>query len=249
MKKIFGVVIILIFSVSSLQGDEEEKYLYWKIPDATISFSSGTTTSFQRFCNETPTIVTFAYSRCAGICYPYLFHLRDVMPGDDEWKNNYQILVLSFDERDTKENMTAMEAAMNLKRNLHWHFATIEKSRIQELAQSVGFEFTIDSLTGQINHPPIVVGVNANGKIVRIVKKFNITRNELWQVYNEIQGGFVPFYKENIQALISCFTYNAEQGKLNFSWGMLLLYAPVAIGAVIVWKIFTHQHRRVGILK
>ncbi|MDD8017079.1 MAG: SCO family protein [Bacteroidota bacterium] len=233
-----AVLIFFLAASVSAQTDEEKKFLYREVPDVSIQLLNRRA-SLLAFCKEEPTIISLAYSRCAGICYPFLLTLRDNLAEAEKEEKKFRVLIISFDEKDTQENMQTMAGAIHPQNTSRWFFGTIERSQIKTFTQAVGFTFTLDSLSGQLNHPPIVIGVNGDGTIVRIVKKFDISNNELWQVYHEIEDEFVPFYKENIATSISCFTYDSRKGKFIVSWGMLLLYTPAILVAILVWRIFS----------
>ncbi len=226
-------------------ADEERQFLYKEIPDVMIHTSTGVSVPLTAFCKEKPTILTFAYSRCAGICYPFLFLLRDNVPSGDDAQKAYRVLVLSFDLNDTRADMADMAGLLRSPQTSNWYYGTMDTSDILRLTSAVGFRFTVDTVTGQIDHPPIVVGINRGGKIVRILKDPSLNPGMLWQVYREIEGDFVPVYRERSRTLVSCFNYDPRQGGLRASWGFLLLYTPVLLGALILWLVFHRRKSRV----
>jgi len=70
------------------------------------------------------------------------------------------------------------------------------------------------------------------------MKKLDISRQDLWQVYRDIEGEYMPVSRDAKPALVSCFTYDPKQGGFRVSWGMLILYLPVGLGGLLVWGIF-----------
>ena len=237
------IISILALAAAPLRGDEGWKLLDRGIPDVSIVLLDSGRTSLLAFCRERPTMISLVYSQCAGICYPFLFELRDKGAEVGGGENDYQMLILSFDERETEHSLSAMAELAGLRHNPHWRFGIIDRTGIRRLTEGIGFTFEVDSLTGQIDHPPILVGVDARGRIVNIMKEFDITRNDLWQLYRQIREEYVPVSRESRPTLISCFTYDPRKGSTRFDWGMLLLYLPVASGGLIIWKIFSAAKR------
>lgn len=237
------LLALFVFGVSLLTADDEQSFIYKPIENISATTIAGETFSLQQYCKNKPTFITLAYSSCTGICYPFLFVLRDKVADLNSVKDNFQVLVLSFDSSDTKENMNAMASTLQLQKNSHWKFATINKKEIPNFISSVGFSARYDSVKRQYDHPPIVIGVNKQGKIVRIEKKYELTSTDLWTLYREIDNEYVPFYKEN-SGWLTCFTYDAKDGKFEISWGMLVLYFPVVVGFGIVYFIFRSANKR-----
>ncbi len=212
------------------------------IPDVSIRVPGSGTTSLLAFCREQPTMVSLVYSRCGGICYPFLFSFRDRIAGVEHAEKEYRLLILSFDERDTEDDMAAMARAAGLDHDPKWMFGTIDRADIRRLAEALRFDFSRDSVTGQLDHPPIIAGVDRTGRIVSIIRQFELTSADLWQMYREIQDEYIPLARTQKPTLISCLRYDPRQGEFTFDWGMLVLYVPVVIGGFLVWLVFS-AHR------
>lgn len=241
MKPVTVAAVIFSFLVLTPRRTNAEigaKSLYKQIPDVTIHIRGRSTNSLLAFCREQPTMISLVYSQCGGICYPFVNQLHDKMSGIGDGLKSYRVLILSFDESDTPESMMTMAETAGLSNDSKWVFGTIEAAQIQPLTSAVGFEFVKDSSTGQFEHPPILIGVDRVGRVVRVLKKFDVSRQELWEMYRDIQGEYVPISRDSQPTLVSCFTYDPKQGGLNVSWGMLILYLPLGLGGLIVWRIF-----------
>ena len=79
--------------------------------------------------------------------------------------NSFNVLVLSFDPRDTTKDMELMAARLGLKNKKQWMFGTT--NRIEELNQSIGFTPVWDSLRNQYDHDALLVGINSEGYITK----------------------------------------------------------------------------------
>lgn len=231
----------LVLMAPGSRASEEAKYLYKDVPDVRICLSTSDTVSLQAFCAQEPTMISLTYSQCAGICYPFIYRLRDLVSGVGDPGRDYRVLILSFDARDTPQSMAAMAAMAGLQDRPGWVFGTIDSGRIRRLTDSFGFTFVADSITGQLDHLPILAGIDRKGRIVSITKEFEFTRRDLWQLYRDIQGEYVPIARGAGTTLVSCFTYDPRRGSVRFAWGMVVLYLPVLFAGVIVWRVFRRR--------
>ncbi len=231
-----AILLLLTWHGAGAAAVEPPSGLYRPIPDVSIDVDGSPHASLLSWCTDEPTMITLVYSRCGGICYPFLDELRDKAAGVGE--KPYRMLILSFDPRDTRASMDAMAETAGLHGDPRWTFGVIDPAQIATLARSVGFTFSRDDRTGQLEHPPILIGVDRKGRIVRVVNKFDLTRQDMWQVYRDIQGEFISLNKDGTPTSVSCFTYDPRRGSVHLSWGMLVLYLPVGIGIVAVWGIF-----------
>lgn len=121
---------------------------------------------------DKPTILTLNFFRCTGICTPLLNGVAEMVnrspglvPGKD-----YQILTVSFDERDTPD--IALRKKQNYLKQLQrpfppsaWRFLTGPPEATKALCDSVGFRFRKDG--DQFVHPGVIVFLSPEGTITR----------------------------------------------------------------------------------
>ena len=94
-----------------------------------------------------PVILNFVYYRCPGICSPILTELTSIVNFMDlEIGKDYQIITLSFDEREKPELAAAKrESYFNLlKKSIpdeSWTFLTGDSATIRTLTDAAGFMF------------------------------------------------------------------------------------------------------------
>ncbi|MBW7888469.1 MAG: SCO family protein [Bacteroidetes bacterium] len=118
-----------------------------------------------------PTILNFVYYRCPGICSPILTELTnavntmDLKPGKD-----YQILTISFDEREKFDLAAGKKESYFdlLDKNIpdsSWKFLTGDSVSIRTLTDAAGFMFKRDG--NDFIHPGALIFITPEGKIVR----------------------------------------------------------------------------------
>lgn len=159
---------------------------------------------------DKPTFLALVYFRCAGICSPLLNGLTEVVertglrPGKD-----FQILTVSFDDRDTP----ALAAAK--KRNYlaglskdfppeAWRFLTGDAQTTRRLADAVGFGFRKEG--EDFVHPAVLTVLAPGGKIIRYLPGITFLPFDLKMAAAEAsQGHAVPTVARVLQV---CYRYD-----------------------------------------
>jgi cytochrome oxidase Cu insertion factor (SCO1/SenC/PrrC family) len=219
------------FSQASQVDLKEEANIYDKVLDASLITSQEIKLPLSQLYKEKPVLLALIFTRCAGICNPFLFQLKENL----QFKINageFTVLVLSFDPRDTREDMLLLSEGLNLDNNEQWIFATT--TDIEELNQSVGFNPVWDNARAQYDHDALLVGINKEGYIT---KKLIGLRNsqDLRLLISSVNDIFSPSYRlPNNNQLFSCFNYNPQTGKNTPGLGMLILALPAIITLLLV---------------
>lgn len=122
---------------------------------------------------QRPTIITFVYYRCPGICSPLLTELSRVVDKMDlEIGKDYQIVTLSFDPRE-KPPLAAEKKASYLgalKKKIDpagWRFFTADSATIMRLTDAAGFYFQREG--NDFVHAGALIVVSPEGKIARYI--------------------------------------------------------------------------------
>lgn len=118
-----------------------------------------------------PTILNFVYYRCPGICSPILTELTTIVNFMDiEIGKEYQIVTISFDEREKPELAGAKkESYMGLLNKKipdeSWKFLTGDSAAIHTLTNAAGFMFKREG--SDFIHAGTIIAVSPEGKIAR----------------------------------------------------------------------------------
>jgi len=206
---------------------DESRLLGREVPDVGLRLADGRDGRLSDLWAERPVFVTLVFSRCAGICSPYLGLLKKTVEqvgGDGE---RYQMVVISFDGRDRPEDLTALARHHGLEDDRGWTFAVPASSEdLAELCESLDFDFRWDEQSRQFNHPAVTVALRS-GKFVRLSVGEEISPRRFKEMLSDAWGEFVPFYPAPGRrgALFRCFDYDPERG-FTPNWGMLILVFP-----------------------
>lgn len=226
----FVLVVNGQFTISTLM--KEETNIYEKIYDAPLNIAGEQQVSFnERFAGK-PLLLALVYTRCTGVCNPFLLQLSENL----QFKgNSFNVLVLSFDPSDSANDMALMATRFGLENNKQWLFGTT--SHIEELNQSIGFTPVWDSLRNQYDHDALLVGINSEGYITK--KLIGIRQgHDLDLLIASVNNIFSPTYRlPNKNALFSCFNYDPVTGNNYPGLGLLFIALPAVLTVILLVSI------------
>lgn len=225
-----SIVLYPLFAQDNGYNYSEEEKLYKSIANIELNTLEGRR-KFSEIYDKSPVILAMIFTKCTGVCSPFMSTLSKSIKKLNS-KENFKILVVSFDPTDSIADMKTYAEAFRLDKDAHWIFATTPD--IDSLNSSIGFNPKWDEEKKQFDHDALLVGINGNGYIV---KKLTGVRgpDELQLMIKEINNGFVlsyPLPRENM--LFSCFTYDPKTGTKKPSLGLLILVLPVVMAVLIV---------------
>ena len=243
MKLVFGSIVFFIFSFFVFPN---EKHI-----EVGIDEQLGITIPLQEnFVDENgnkvllkdlftkPTILSFVYYNCPGICSPLLMELSDIINKSDLVLGvDYNIVSISMDQFETPNDaMTRKQTFLKvIDKNIlpeSWRFLTGDSAIIKKVADAAGFYFKRQGK--EFLHSGAFIFVDNNGKICRY----------LFPSFSERSGfGILPFdFKMSVietsegkvtptiaKVLQFCFSYDPEGQTyvLNFTrifgFGILIL--------------------------
>src|SRR6266496_1351519 len=157
-----------------LQNVGFEQKLNGQIPvDLIFRDETGKTVHLGDYFGKRPLILNLVYFRCPMLCGEVLSGLTSSMRIlKFDIGNEFDVLTVSFDPRETPELATAKKAEY-LKRYGRpgaaegWHFLTGDQANIEKLTNAVGFQYQFDPKTGQFAHVTAIMVLTPQGKIWR----------------------------------------------------------------------------------
>lgn len=177
MKKIFYTVIIFtgILNINAQNSEDEIEvgvieHLGETIPlDVLFQNEDNDTVSLGELINK-PTLLSFVYFDCPGICSPLLSGVSDAVEDMGmELGKDFELVTISFNTRDTPEK--AKIKKNNFVQNFskenqeHWTYLTGTEENILKITDAVGFKFKAQGM--DFAHPGVIIMVSPEGKITR----------------------------------------------------------------------------------
>lgn len=213
---------------------EESRLFGREVPDIALAYADGGHGRLSGLWAERPVFVTLVFSRCAGICSPYLGLLKKTVEQVGSCGDQYQMVVISFDSRDRPEDLMALARHHGLESHPGWTFAVPSTHEgLDALCRSLDFDYRWDEQRQQFNHPAVTAALR-DGKFVRLSVGAEITPRQFQDMLSDARGEFVAFYPDPGQqgALFRCFDYDPDHG-FSPNWGMLALVLPAATALTI----------------
>ena len=233
-----GVVAAALVLAGSLAGEplrapagvvpDEGRYLLHEVPDVLVRDARGRELRLSSLWAERPMLLALVFTRCAGVCSPFLSSLRSAEASVGGAGTDYRTVVLSFDARDTEEDMAGLAGRLGLDARSDWTFGVAATADVERLARAVGFWFRWDEPTRQFDHPGLLVAVD-HGRVVRLSVGGAVEPARLQEVVRELRGEFVAAYPLPGRVLFRCFEYDPRTGRWALDWGFLLLVFPAAV--------------------
>jgi protein SCO1/2 len=220
----------------------EGRYLGRQVPDVRLREAAGDEIPLARLWTEKPMLLALVFTRCAGVCSPFLGSLRAAQATVGGSGTDYRTVVLSFDPRDAGTDMVGLARRLGLEGRRDWIFGTASGDDVQRLAQGVGFWFAWDEPTRQFDHPSMLVAV-ARGRVARLLVGERVEPVRLEEVVRELRGEFVAVYPLPRNVLFRCFQYDPRSGRFVLDWGFLVLAVPAALTFVATLGVFAAARR------
>ena len=117
-----------------------------------------------------PTILSFVYFDCPGLCSPLLEGVGDVIQKTNmELGKDYQVITISFNYRDTpekaKEKKKRFIDRYSKGKGVGWIFLTTDSATIFKITDATGFKTKAVGL--DFVHPSAIIAVSPQGMITR----------------------------------------------------------------------------------
>jgi protein SCO1 len=183
-----------------------------------------------------PTIFTFVYFRCPGICTPLLNELTKVIDKTDlVLGKDYQVITISFDHRETPDIAAGKkDNYLNLlKKQVDpngWRFLTGDSLTIQRVTDGAGFYFTRSG--NDFVHAGALIVVSPEGKITRYINGIQYLPFDVKMAVYEASTGKVGPTIAKI--LTFCYSYNPNGHTYSLNFMRISFVVTLSLVGVFV---------------
>lgn len=166
-----------------------------------------------------PVILALVYYHCQNLCPLVLDGLvRTLRAVSFDVGNQFNVVTVSFDPRDTPEVVVAAKARYLQQYGrpgaaAGWHFLTGEDRAIQRLTQAVGFQYTYDAATDQYAHAAGILVLTPQGRISRYYYGIEFSPRDVR--LGLVEGSANRIGSVVDQALLFCYHYDPATGKYS----------------------------------
>ena len=182
-----------------------------------------------------PTILSFVYFDCPGLCSPLLDGVADVISKMDmSLGRDFDIITISFNTRDTPEKAKIKKQnfvqKIKEKDRASWTYLTGELENIQKITESVGFRYKPTGL--DFAHPSTIIMLSPKGKITRYLYGITYLPFDVKMAVVEAQKGLARPTSSKI--FDYCFAYDAQSKGYTLQFTRLLGSFTLIIGLFFV---------------
>lgn len=176
-----------------------------------------------------PTLLVLSYYTCDGSCAVVNENLHDLLRKTSRLHagNDFNLVTVSFDRRDTLETTDAFRKQLELASELApvWTFATFKnEADLRAQTEKIGFKFFWSPPDQIFLHPGVYLFFSPEGRLARILYQQDIEAKDVeLAVLDAREGNFKVSELANY-ALSLCYSYNYQDGKYRLS-------IPVFVGA------------------
>jgi protein SCO1/2 len=164
-----------------------------------------------------PVILTMVYYQCPMLCSEVLSGLNSAMQVMKFTAGNeYEVVTVSVDPRDTPEMAKAKKASYLKEYNRPgadegWHFLTGNQDNIAKLAKTVGWKYRWDPKMNQFIHAAGIMLVTPQGKLAQYYYGIEYSPKDL-------RLGLIEASQHKIgnlvdQVVLYCYHYDPKTGK------------------------------------
>ena len=184
---------------------------------------AGQTVKLGDYFGSKPVLLNLVYFRCPMLCSFVLDGIvKALKPLKFTAGQEFQIITVSIDPKDTPEKATEKKAA--ILKQYHkpgaekgWHFLTGTQSSIDTLASAVGFRYVFDAQSGQYAHAGGIMVATPQGKLARYFYGIEYAPRDLRFAFIESSQNKIGSFTD--QLLLLCFHYDPMTGK----YGLLIM--------------------------
>lgn len=210
-----------------------------------------------KFCNEKndtvtigsminkPTILSFVYFDCPGLCSPLQDGIADVISKTEmTLGTDYDIITISFNTKDTPEK--AIEKKRNFVQKIKeeqrgsWSYLTGELENIQKITEAVGFRYKPTGV--DFAHPSTIIILSPQGVITRYLYGVTFLPFELKMAVGEAQKGVARPTSNKIFEY--CFAYDPVGKRYTLQTTRLLGSFVAILALFFVLYLFISSKRK-----
>jgi protein SCO1/2 len=208
---------------------------------------SGKRVQLRQYFGEKPVVLLLIYYKCGMLCPLGVDMLLDSLKQvKASIGKEFNVVTVSINPEetpdiaaDTKKGYIGKYGRPGAEKG--WHFLTGKHEAIDELAKSIGFRYAYVKKTGEYAHPDGIVVATPEGKIARYFYRLEYPPRD-------VQFGLMEATRNRIGSpltylALSCFHYDPETGKYNFSvmkalrvFSVFFVTAVLMAVGISVWR-------------
>jgi protein SCO1 len=192
-----------------------------------------------------PTLLSFVYFDCPGICSDYQTGISDLIDQSDlVLGKDYDIITISFNYRDNTERALQKKANYITKiekdKAVSWYYLTGDSASINKILRSAGYKIKIAGL--DFVHPSALIMLSPKGKITRYLYGLSYLPFDLKMSVIEAQKGIS---QPTINKVLEfCYAYEPEGRRYSLEITKLVGVFMLIIIATLFIVLLTRKKKK-----
>lgn len=223
----------------------EDAFLGMTVPlDMTLTDDSGKSFTLRSILDKA-LIVTLIYYTCPATCKPIAEGLAGALSKINKLKlgEDYRVLTLSFDEKDTIEDAAKFRKDLEEKVTSmpngaeNWIFAIAPQEDVKRFAKSVDFRYFYVEQDKLFVHPNAYIFLSPQGKITRyIFGLYPLDFDVKLAILEAAEGriGKAPFFNK---AVLACYKY--DPSVRGYALNLPFVFGMIGFGLFTITMIIT----------
>ena len=194
---------------------------------------TGDTVTLKQLVDK-PTVFSFVYFDCPGLCSPLQQGISDVIDQSDlVLGKDYKSITISFNYQDDPSKATQKKKnfaqSISKGKSKYWYYLTSDSANINAVLKAFGYKVKVTGL--DFMHPSGVVVVSPAGKITRYLYGLQFNPFDFKMAVIESQKGIS---RPTISKVLDfCFAY--EQSGKRYSLQVMKVSATIIIFLALVF--------------
>lgn len=206
--------------------------------DLTFYTENNDTVTLRSLINR-PTILSFVYFDCPGLCSPLLDGIADVASKMDfSLGKDYNIITISFNTKDTPEKARIKKQnfiqKIDEKDRGHWTYLTGDLENIQKITEAAGFRYK--PMGVDFVHPATIIMLSPEGKITRYLYGVSFLPFDVKMAVIEADKGIAQPTRSKV--LQYCFGYDTVSRSYTLQFTRIVGAFMLIFGALFIGILF-----------
>ena len=206
--------------------------------DAVFKDDQGREVRLGEYFKGKPVMLALVYYSCPMLCNQILNGmLSSVRQVSFDAGEEYQIVAISFDSRETPElaatkKQTYVKAYNRANGNAGWHFLTGDETNIKRVTSAVGFRYKWDDKTNQFAHASGMFVLTAEGKLARYFYGIEYRPRDVRLGLVEASQNHIGTPVDTL--MLYCYHYDPAKGKYGASvFNAMKVAGVITVGLII----------------
>jgi protein SCO1 len=207
--------------------------------DLTFYNENSDTVTLRSLINK-PTILSFVYFDCPGLCSPLLDGIADVVSKMDlSLGRDYNIITISFNTKDTPDKAKIKKQnfiqKIDEKDRGNWTYLTGDLENIQKITEAAGFRYKPQGV--DFVHPATIILLSPEGKITRYLYGVSFLPFDVKMAIIEAGKGIAQPTRSKV--LQYCFGYDSVSRSYTLQFtrivgAFMLIFGAIFVGILVV---------------